>query len=254
MPVLPGAEPYHHSGGSVGALLCHGFTGSPYSMRPWAEYLAAAGLTVALPRLPGHGTDWRDMNLTTWDDWYTAVDREFGELRERCEQVFVMGLSMGGTLALRVAQRHGAAVTGVVVVNPSVQSADPRLRALPLLHRFVPSLAAIGDDIRKPGVSEMAYSRTPLRALESLRRAWLMVSHDLPRVTQPLLLLRSYTDHVVEPESSRQVLARVSSRDLTEIVLHDSYHVATLDHDAPRIFAASLDFVNRLRAPAVEHK
>ncbi|HEY2834883.1 MAG TPA: alpha/beta fold hydrolase [Sporichthyaceae bacterium] len=252
MPVLSGAEPYHHSGGSVGALLCHGFTGSPYSMRPWAEYLAAASLTVALPRLPGHGTDWRDMNLTTWDDWYTAVDREFGELRERCDQVFVMGLSMGGALALRVAQRHGGAVAGVVVVNPSVLSHDPRLRALPLLHRFVPSLGAIGDDIRKPGVSEMAYDRTPLRALESLRRAWPTVVRDLPRVTQPLLLLRSYTDHVVEPESSRQVLSRVSSRDLTEIVLHDSYHVATLDHDAPRIFAESLDFVNRLRAQAVQ--
>jgi carboxylesterase len=252
VPVLSGAEPYHHSGGSVGALLCHGFTGSPYSMRPWAEYLAAASLTVALPRLPGHGTDWRDMNLTTWDDWYTAVDREFGELRERCDQVFVMGLSMGGALALRVAQRHGGAVAGVVVVNPSVLSHDPRLRALPLLHRFVPSLGAIGDDIRKPGVSEMAYDRTPLRALESLRRAWPTVVRDLPRVTQPLLLLRSYTDHVVEPESSRQVLSRVSSRDLTEIVLHDSYHVATLDHDAPRIFAESLDFVNRLRAQAVQ--
>jgi carboxylesterase len=221
-------------------------------MRPWAEYLAAASLTVALPRLPGHGTDWRDMNLTTWDDWYTAVDREFGELRERCDQVFVMGLSMGGALALRVAQRHGGAVAGVVVVNPSVLSHDPRLRALPLLHRFVPSLGAIGDDIRKPGVSEMAYDRTPLRALESLRRAWPTVVRDLPRVTQPLLLLRSYTDHVVEPESSRQVLSRVSSRDLTEIVLHDSYHVATLDHDAPRIFAESLDFVNRLRAQAVQ--
>jgi carboxylesterase len=251
VPVLPGAEPYHHSGGSVGALLCHGFTGSPYSMRPWAEYLAAAGLTVSLPRLPGHGTDWRDMNLTTWDDWYTAVDREFGELRERCDQVFVMGLSMGGTLALRLAQRHGSAVAGVVVVNPAVLSSDPRLRVLPLLHRFVPSLAAVGGDIRKPGVSELAYDRTPLRARESLRRAWPTVLRDLPRVTQPLLLLRSYTDHVVEAESSRQVLARVSSRDLTEIVLHDSYHVATLDHDAPRIFAESLEFVNRLRAPAV---
>jgi carboxylesterase len=254
VPVLPGAEPYHHSGGSVGALLCHGFTGSPHSMRPWAEFLAAAGLTVALPRLPGHGTDWRDMNMTTWDDWYTAVDREFGELRERCEQVFVMGLSMGGALSLRVAQRHGNAVAGVVVVNPSVLSLDPRIKLLPILHRFVPSLAAIGDDIRKPGVSEMAYPRTPLRALESLRRAWPVVARDLPRVTQPLLLLRSYTDHVVEPESSRQILARVSSRDVTEIVLHDSYHVATLDHDAPRIFAASLEFVNRVRASAVDRQ
>jgi carboxylesterase len=243
---MPGAEPYHHSGGSVGALLCHGFTGTPQSMRPWAQYLADAGLTVALPRLPGHGTRWQDANMTTWDDWYSCIEREFLALGERCEQVFVMGLSMGGGLALRLAQRNGPTVAGIVVVNPSVLGRDPRLRLLPLLHHVTASFPAIGDDIRKPGVHELAYDRNPLRALESLRRAWPVLQADLPRVTQPLLLLRSYTDHIVEPESSAMVLARVSSRDLTEIVLHDSYHVATLDHDAPRIFAASLDFVRRL--------
>jgi carboxylesterase len=249
---MPGAEPYHHSGGSVGALLCHGFTGTPQSMRPWAEYLAEAGLTVALPRLPGHGTRWQDANMTTWDDWYSCVEREFLALHERCEQVFVMGLSMGGGLALRLAQRNGSAVAGVVVVNPSVLGRDPRLRLLPVLHRFIGSFPAIGDDIRKPGVHELAYDRNPLRALDSLRRAWPVLQADLPRVTQPLLLLRSWTDHVVEAESSAMVLARVSSRDVTEVVLHDSYHVATLDHDAPRIFAASLEFVRRLAPAAAE--
>jgi carboxylesterase len=249
LPLLPGAEPFHHSGGPVGALLCHGFTGTPQSMRPWAEHLAAAGLSVALPRLPGHGTRWQDANLTTWDDWYSCVEREFLTLRERCDQVFVMGLSMGGGLALRLAERNGSAVAGLVVVNPSVMSLDPRLKLLPILHRFIPSFPAIGDDIRKRGVRELAYDRNPLRALESLRQAWPVLQADLPRVTQPLLLLRSYTDHVVEPASSAMVLARVSSRDVTEIVLHDSYHVATLDHDAPRIFAASVEFVRRL-APA----
>jgi carboxylesterase len=243
---MPGAEPFHHNGGSVGALLCHGFTGTPQSMRPWAQFLADAGLTVALPRLPGHGTRWQDANMTTWDDWYSCAEREFLALGERCEQVFVMGLSMGGGLALRLAQRNGPAVAGIVVVNPSVLGRDPRLRLLPLLHHFIASFPAIGDDIRKPGVHELAYDRNPLRALESLRRAWPVLQADLPRVTQPVLLLRSHTDHIVEPESSAMVLARVSSRDLTQIVLHDSYHVATLDHDAPRIFAASLEFVRRL--------
>ena len=70
MPVLPGAEPFRHEGGEVGVLLCHGFTGSPQSLRPWAEYLAERGLTVALPLLPGHGTRWEDMQLTGWQDWY----------------------------------------------------------------------------------------------------------------------------------------------------------------------------------------
>jgi carboxylesterase len=247
---MPGAEPFHHEGGTVGALLCHGFTGTPQSMRPWAEYLAAAGLTVSLPRLPGHGSRWQDANMTTWDDWYGAVEREFLALRERCDQVFVMGLSMGGALALRVAQLQGRSVDGVVVVNPSVIGLDPRLRLLPVLQRFIPSFPSIANDIKKPGATELAYDRNPLRALHSLRQAWGVVRADLPRVTQPLLLLRSLTDHVVESESSRLVLAKVSSRDVTEIVLHDSFHVATLDNDAELIFAASLEFVRRLH-PAV---
>ena len=247
---MPGAEPFSHAGGSVGALMCHGFTGTPQSLRPWAQELADAGLTVALPRLPGHGTRWQDMNMTTWDDWYGCIEREFLALKERCEAVFVMGLSMGGTLSLRLAEQHGRDVAGVVVVNASVISLDPRLRALPVLARVVPSLAGIASDIKKPGVSELAYPRVPLRALYSLRRAWDTVRADLPKVTQPLLLLRSLEDHVVEPESSRLVLARVSSTDVTEVVLRDSYHVATLDHDADRIVAESLAFVRRIR-PAV---
>ncbi|MGQ0632652.1 MAG: alpha/beta hydrolase [Sporichthyaceae bacterium] len=249
MPLLAGAEPFHHAGGPVGVLLCHGFTGSPQSLRGWAGELAAAGLTVALPRLPGHGTRWQDMNITRWDDWYGCVDREFRALRERCEQVFVMGLSMGGTLSLRLAQCHGSDVAGLAVVNPSVIGLDPRLKVLPLLHRVLPSLAGIGSDIKKPGAIELAYPRIPLKALDSLRQAWDTVRADLPRVTSPLLVMRSMIDHVVEPESARLILSRVSSVDVTEIVLHDSYHVATLDNDAGRIVTASLDFVARL-APA----
>ncbi|MGH8940752.1 MAG: alpha/beta hydrolase, partial [Actinomycetes bacterium] len=81
MPLLPGAEPFHHDGGRVGVLLVHGFTGCPQSLRPWAEHLAAAGLTVSLPRLPGHGTTWQEMNLTTWQDWYAEADRALTLLR-----------------------------------------------------------------------------------------------------------------------------------------------------------------------------
>jgi carboxylesterase len=219
-------------------------------MRPWAQALADAGLTVALPRLPGHGTRWQDMNMTTWDDWYTCVEREFLALRERCEAVFVMGLSMGGTLSLRLAEQHGRDLAGIVVVNPSVIGLDPRLKVLPVLQRVLPSLGGIASDIKKPGVTELAYDRVPLRALHSLRKAWEVVRADLPKVTQPLLLLRSVEDHVVEPESGRLILGRVSSTDVTEIELHDSYHVATLDNDAERIIAESLAFVRRLR-PAV---
>lgn len=249
MPLMPGAEPYRHDGGEVGVLLCHGFTGSPQSMRPWAEYLAARGLTVALPLLPGHGTRWQDMQHTGWQDWYAEVDRELRALSARCSRVFVCGMSMGGALALRLAERHGDTVRGIVLVNPSVKADSHIIKAVPVLRHLVPSVAGIKNDIARDSAEEIGYDRTPLRAVHSLSQFWTLVRNGLPQVTQPLLLLHSRVDHVVHPSNSAVVLSRVSSSDVTERVLERSYHVATLDHDAELIFEATYDFIERL-APA----
>ncbi|MFI5100071.1 MAG: alpha/beta hydrolase [Actinomycetes bacterium] len=249
MPLIPGAEPFAHDGGPVGALVVHGFTGSPKSMRPWADELAAAGLTVRLPRLPGHGSTWQDMALTRWDDWYAEVDSALTDLAGRCSDVFVLGLSMGGSLSLRLAELRGDAVRGLVLVNPSVHSENKALVALPLLKSVVPSLKGIGNDIAKPGQDEGCYDRVPLKALHSLTQGWAAVKADIAKVDQPLLLFRSSQDHVVEPSNAAWILSHVRSTDLTERVLPNSYHVATLDNDAPEIFAGSLEFVRRL-APA----
>lgn len=246
MPLMPGAEPYRHDGGAVGVLLCHGFTGTPQSLRPWAEYLAQRGLTVSAPLLPGHGTRWQDMQQTGWEDWYAEVDRAFRALSRRCERVFVFGMSMGGALTLHLAAQHGVAVGGVALVNPSVKADSHQLKAVPLLRHFVPSVPGIASDIAKEGSKEVGYDRTPLRAVHSLTHFWRLVRHELPQVTQPLLLLRSRVDHVVHPSNSAVVLSRVSSTDVTETVLERSYHVATLDHDAQTIFEQSYAFVERL--------
>lgn len=243
MPVQPGCEAFAFDGGPVGALMVHGFTGSPFSMRPWGEHLAAAGLTVLGPRLPGHGTRWQEMNYTRWQDWYGEVERGFDALRGKCDQVFVMGLSMGGTLSLRLAEERGDELSGVVTVNASLLTLRRDAKLLPYVSRVVPSLKAIGDDIKMPGVSERAYDRTPLRAAASLAQLWRLVREDLGRITQPLLVFRSAEDHVVEAASGELLMKSVASTDVREIVLADSYHVATLDNDAPTIFDESLAFV-----------
>ncbi|BBA96806.1 putative esterase/lipase [Actinacidiphila reveromycinica] len=248
MPLMPGAEPYRHEGGETGVLICHGFTGSPQSMRPWAEYLADRGLTVSVPLLPGHGTRWQDMQATGWPDWYAEVDRELRSLLASCSRVFVCGLSMGSTLALRLAEKHGSALSGIVLVNPSVKADGLPIKATPLLRHVLPSVPGIASDIAREGSEELGYARVPTRALHSLTRFWPVVRAALPQVTQPVLLLHSRQDHVVHPSNSALVLARISSTDVTEHVLERSYHVATLDHDAERIFDASYAFIRRLSA------
>ncbi|MEU7583382.1 alpha/beta fold hydrolase [Streptomyces sp. NPDC041068] len=250
MPVRPGAEPYRHEGGEVGVLLCHGFTGSPQSMRPWAEYLAERGLTVTLPLLPGHGTRWEDMAITGWQDWYAEVERELRALLERCKKVFVFGLSMGGTLTLRLAAKHGDAISGVVVVNPGNKLHGLAPYALPVARHLVRTTKGIVNDIAKEGEDELGYDRVPLHAANSLRKFYRLVDGELPQVTQPLVVLHSPRDHVVSPADSVRVLSRVSSTDVKEILLEQSYHVATLDYDADRIFEESYAFISRL-APSV---
>ncbi len=244
MQVSDHARPFSSDGGPVGVLFCHGFTGSPWSLLEWARVTADAGYRVSLPRLPGHGTTWQELNLTSWRDWYAAVERAFLELRASCETVFVAGLSMGGALALRLAEKYPDEVSGLVLVNPAVIGA-PRMAAVPFLSPFKGSAKAIGSDIAQAGIQELAYERTPLRAANSMMKMWVDVRACLDLVHCPLLVFRSTNDHVVPAASTAFVLSHVSSDEVTERVLPRSYHVATMDWEKEQIFSESLEFFAR---------
>ena len=245
-PAMDSAAPFHADGSPEGpaasVLLVHGFTSTPASMTPWAKHLAADGFRVSVPRLPGHGTSWQDMNTTGWHDWYAEVARALDALLAHGEPVFVAGLSMGGGLALRLAEERPDDVAGLMLVNPSVLDPDRRLIATPLLKRIVPSVAGIKSDIKKPGVTEEGYDRVPLKALDSLRDLWKHTRADIGQVTCPIVVFRSAVDHVVPAASSQTVIQQVASKDVTEHVLPESYHVAVLDNDAPQIFSQSAAF------------
>jgi carboxylesterase len=246
VPLLPGAEPYRHDGGPVGAVVIHGFTGSPAGVRGWGEYLAGHGLSVVVPRLPGHGTQWQDLAKTRWEDWYAEVERAFSDLHDRCEAVFAMGLSMGGTLALRLAQVHPDRVRGLVLVNPFLSHPSRLMPLLPLLRFALPSVAGIVNDISKPGQDEIGYNRVPLHALYSVTQMWREVIPALGTMVTPTVLYRSRTDNVLGGAGAQMLLDRLGSKDVEAHWLAQSYHVATLDYDAPMIFEGSLEFVRRL--------
>jgi carboxylesterase len=243
LPLLPGAEELAVDAGPVGVLLSHGFTGMPSSLRPWAESVAAAGHSVRLPLLPGHGTSWRHMNATAWPDWYRAVETSFRELTERCEQVFVFGLSMGGTLVTKLAEDHPDDVAGLVLVNPAYGTRRFDARFARFVAPILTSRPGIGSDI-KSGSIEGGYDRTPLKAFVSLQQLWRVVTPELARVTAPIRLFTSREDHVVDSLSAQLLHAGAVNTTIEHTWLENSYHVATLDHDAPEIFAGSLAFVD----------
>jgi carboxylesterase len=235
--------PFSADGGPVGVLILHGFTGSPQTILDWAEYLAQAGLTVRAPLLAGHGGTWQELAKTSWTDWYADAERAFLSLSERCSQVFVAGISMGGCLALRLAETQGQRVGGVVLVNPSL-AADTRLIVLaPALKYVLRSLRSIGGDIKKTGVVERAAKRTPVASVATLPALWRTTAASLASVTQPLLVFRSTVDHVVGPASMKVLMAALPGAEVRP--LDDSYHVATLDNDAPEIFDGTLSFIQK---------
>jgi carboxylesterase len=244
--VHPDAQPYEGGTGPIGVLLCHGFCGSPKSMMRWARHLEAAGFHVLLPRLPGHGTTWQELNQTTWMDWYSCLDDAFARLQTQSDQVFLAGLSMGAALALRLAEQHRRLVSGLTLVNPVINITDPRIRALPILRLALPSLGGIVNDIAKPGQDECGYDRLPLQALYSQTFLWADVRRGLDRVDQPLLVYRTVHDHVVDPSSVPLIKSGVRSNDQLYVELQRSYHVATLDYDAEDIFEGSVAFFRRL--------
>lgn len=256
MRLMPGAEPFERladspSGRRTGVLLSHGFSGTPSSMIPWAEALLAGGHSVCVPRLPGHGTRWQEMNATGWRDWYGELESALDRLLGHCERIVIAGLSMGGTLAIRLTEEYGEAgakslgdrLIGTMLVNPSLATERKDAALLPVMQHLLPSFPGIAGDIAKPGAGEVAYDRMPLKAAYSLRELWAVARRDLAAFSTPLLLFQSATDHVVEAVSSRVLLEAISSHDVSHHVLQRSFHVATLDYDAPYIFDTSLAWI-----------
>jgi carboxylesterase len=237
------AEPFAADGGPVGVLVLHGFTGSPRTVRPWAAHLADAGLTVRAPLLPGHGGTWQDLAKTGWTDWYRDAAHAFTDLAGRCSQVFVAGISMGACLAFRLAETHHDQVAGLVVVNPSLANDNPLIPFTPVLKYVVKSVPSIGGDIKDPAGQEGALKRTPVAAVATLPAMWKATSAALDLVTQPLLVYRSTVDHVVGPNSMKVLRAALPDVEVRQLA--NSWHVATLDNDAPEIFDGTLAFIQK---------
>jgi carboxylesterase len=244
--LLEADRPFAADGGRVGIVLSHGFTGTPASLRPWAEHLAAAGLTVRLPLLPGHGGSWRDTNRTRWPQWYAEVEQAYAEVAARCDVVFAGGLSMGGCLVTRLAEQYPDRIAGLVLVNPAFGLRRMDVKLVPYISWALRSRASIGGDIKKPGIEEDAADRTPLVALGSMLRLWRATVADLAALRAPVLMYRSRTDHVLDSLSGELLFAGARNTTVREVILEDSYHVATLDNDAPTILDGSLEFIRSL--------
>ncbi|QNG59483.1 alpha/beta fold hydrolase [Bacillus sp. PAMC26568] len=240
-PVLEGAEPFYFEGNHVGILISHGFTGSTQSMRPLGEAYAKSGYTVCGPRLKGHGTHYEEMEATTYEDWIASLEEGYQWLKERCDTIFVTGLSMGGTLTLYMAQKHPE-IKAIIPINAAIEI-PTMAGAQQVQARY---LDAIGSDIKDPAVTELAYEKTPVQSMREIIKLMAIVKNNLHEISCPSLIFVSSEDHVVPPDNSRIIYEEISSADKKLITLENSYHVATLDHDQQLIIDETLGFIEKV--------
>ncbi|MCX6430747.1 MAG: alpha/beta fold hydrolase [Actinobacteria bacterium] len=229
--------------GKIGILLVHGFTGSPASMRSWGEFFGARGYTVRVPRLPGHGRAWEDLNKVSWQEWPARVVEELDELHKTCDKVFIFGLSMGGGTTLYVTAHHGERIAGIVLVNPMIHIPGVAAKFAGLVSVFKKGLSSVGDDIKRPGVTEYGYDVLPTKGVVQLGKLLRSSRSTLGLIKSPLLLFHSAEDHVLAVSNTEIIMDEIGSAQKQRVELLNSYHVATLDYDSDLIFENSLIFV-----------
>lgn len=220
-------------GGPVGALLLHGFSGSPPEMRPLGDYLHRKGLTVSAPLLPGHGTTVEDLNRRRWTDWAAAAGRGLADLRSRCDKVFVGGFSLGSLLALDLAARHPD-LPGIILYAPAVKLASRAIYLTPVFKHVVRVWRKTGQsDLTDPQahLRFWSYDGYPVAAAHEVLRLMLRVRLFLPLVTCPLLVIHGAGDQAIHPDSARYTVERAGSADKELVTLHHSGHGLVVDSE-----------------------
>lgn len=241
MTILAGAEPFFLPGGKHGVIVVHGFTGSPSEMRPLGEYLQAQGFTVLGPRLDGHGTQVNELLSTQWPQWYRGVEDAYYLLQGCCQTISVIGLSMGGLLALKLGLEYP--VSQVVALSTPIFIADKRLPLLPLyrlVRRYMPKTRRRYDAGDKYSIG---YDQTPLASLSSLLQLIKHVGKRLPQLTVPLLVAQSRSEHTVLPQSAQYIMDHAGSRVKELVWLERSGHIVTLDIEREMLFAKIAAFL-----------
>jgi carboxylesterase len=248
MPQPPHLDPgpYAASGGPIGVLLIHGYTGSVAETSPMGKYLAQRGLTVHCPLLPGHGTTVEDLDRIRWQAWADEVESAWRGLRDSCQVVFVGGLSLGGLLSLWLGIQH-AEITGLLIMAPAIKV---RTRLLPLvvgLRHFLAynPLGGMTDDLADPQAVERiwCYDELPLWGVGEISFLQRHVRRDLPRIHQPLLIFQGRRDTNLDPGAAEIVHDRAGSTDKTLIWLENSGHNVLADGEREKVWEASYRWI-----------
>ena len=237
-PQLPGDD-FTWEGNETGFLLIHGFTATTAEVRPMAKLLHEAGYTVSGPLLPGHGTYPADLNQASWEMWVEKAKQHYEKLIRECQQVYVLGESMGALVALQVAAQHPE-IPGVILSAPAI-----KVKHIWLSRLIWPFIKYIDKDGKDDGLPWKGYTVEPVHAVLELYKLQKQTRKILDKVQQPLLIFTGEYDTSIHPKSAEIILEGVSSEQKQHIHMNESPHCIFLDKELEKAFQNVLDFIKQ---------
>ncbi len=241
--ISPLAADFTLFNGADAVLLIHGFTGSPAHMLPLGRALQEAGFTVRGIRLKGHGTNLADMRAASWKDWLSEAKEAYDALENAFRSVSVVGLSMGGVLALILAEEKNPACCVTLAAPMGIR--NPLSFAAPALGKIVPVLKK-----RKRAVSGLdtdyavGYREIPTARIADLNLLIRMAKQGLSSVRCPLLCAQSAHDPSITAGSADIILKGISSSIRERLTLHQPQHLITIGSETETLFPAVCQFIN----------
>jgi carboxylesterase len=252
-------------GGRVGVLLIHGLGGTPVELRFIAQGLARAGYTVYCCQLAGHCGTPEELRRSTWHEWYASVEAAHDKLKEHCDVILAGGLSMGGILALHLAQNRPAGVQALLLYAPTLKLDGwsmpwhsvflQYVRPLPVrleLEMTEREPYGIKDErVRRLILSSMQSGdsgaagtfSTPLRSLAHFNSLVAAVKPELGKVRQPALIVHPRNDDMASLKNAQYLQANLGGL-VDTLVLDDSYHIVTLDQQRHLVAERTERFVS----------
>jgi carboxylesterase len=242
-------RPWSLGSGRRGALLLHGFAGTPPELRRLGEHLSAHGWRCHAPLLAGHGTSPEDLERTRWQDWAHSAGEALEALASECDAVVVAGQSMGGALSLHLAANCGR-IRAVATLAAPIWLSDRRLRYVGILKHVrrwhVPDPNDV--DLYWPEAVEELYSygRRSLGSLHELTRLLARVRSELPMIRQPVLVLHGGGDRSVDPANRADITRRLTCSVAVESEVYPrSGHALSVDVDREAINQRVLAWFDR---------
>jgi len=236
-----------NNGCKRGVYLIHGFTSSTYELLDLAKFLSENGFYIKLDNLPGHGTTIDDCNNTKYAEWVEHVERGVAKVASECDEVHVIGISMGAVLALHLATLFPLqSVVEAAAVFQFKNEFNVRV-LVPLLSWLITKKSKYTQYKHSGGkkLKYFGYNEYPMKALNEMRKLTNDIRPQLSKVKCPIMLLHTKNDLTSMMDNYYIVKNSISSEKKTDLILKESTH--NLFSESPEqifVFENVLSFLN----------